>query len=76
MISEFQLPEEVIPAEPAWLKRLMPYVGIDVVVETTRNSTFGRLLEVECDHIVLHTGHVVTFIRCQQIISVMPIKRC
>ncbi|MBP2662070.1 MAG: hypothetical protein H6Q71_18 [Firmicutes bacterium] len=76
MRPEFRLPEKVTPVEPSWLNRLMPYVGMYVVVETPRNSTFGRLLEVECDHIVLHTGHVETFIRCQQIISVMPIQRC
>jgi len=76
MKYEFQLPDMVTPVEPAWLKRLMSIIGMEVVVETTRNSLLGRLLAVEHDHIVLQIGHGDTFIRCQQIISVMPLDRC
>ncbi|MBP2638048.1 MAG: hypothetical protein H6Q72_3955 [Firmicutes bacterium] len=71
-----QLPEMYTPVEPDWLKRLVSIMGMEVVVETTRNSIYGRLLEVEHDHIVLQIGHRATFIRCQQIISVMPLFRC
>lgn len=71
-----QSPEMITPVEPFWLKRLISVMGMDVVIETARNSLFGRLLEVDNDHIVLQIGHGVTFIRCQQIISVMPIQRC
>lgn len=70
-----QLPEMITPVEPSWLERLLSVMGMEVVVETTRNSLYGRLLEVEHDHIVLQVGHSVTFVRCQQIISVMPIQR-
>jgi hypothetical protein len=45
---------------------------MEVVIETTRNTLFGKLLEVEHDHIVLEIGGRVTFVRSQQIISVMP----
>jgi len=68
-----QLPEMITPVEPSWLKRLLSVMGMEVVVETTRNSLYGRLLEVEHDHVVLQVGPGVAFIRCQQIISVMPI---
>jgi hypothetical protein len=71
-----QLPEMITPVEPSWLKRLISLAGMEVVIETTRNSLYGRLLEVEHDHIALQIGHGMTFVRCQQIISVMPVHRC
>ncbi|MBP2643299.1 MAG: hypothetical protein H6Q67_1186 [Firmicutes bacterium] len=71
-----QLPEMYTPVEPDWLKRLVSIMGMEVVVETTRNALYGRLLEVEHDHIVLQVGHGAIFIRCHQIISVMPLYRC
>jgi len=71
-----QLPEMITPVEPSWLKRLISVKGMEVKIETSRNVLYGRLLEVEHDHIVLQLGYGVTFIRCQQIISVMPIYRC
>lgn len=76
MKYQYKLPEMMTPVEPSWLKRLISIMGMEVVIETTRNSLYGRLLGVEHDHIVLQIGHRVTFIRCQQIISVMPIQRC
>lgn len=69
-------PEMVTPVEPSWLQRLLSVMGMDLIVETTRNTLHGTLLEVEHDHIVLQVGHEVLFVRCQQIISVMPIRRC
>ncbi len=74
MKCQYELPEMITPVEPSWLKRLTSVIGMDVVVETTRNSLHGRLLEVEHDHISLQIGHSVTFVRCQQIISLMPIR--
>lgn len=73
-----RLPEMVTPVEPSWLERLVTIIGMNVVVETTRNTLYGRLINVEHDHIVLQVGHGVNFIRIQQIISVMPItiNRC
>ena len=76
MNCEFQLPEMYIPVEPDWLKRLVSFIRMEVIVETTRNSLYGKLMEVEHDHIVLQVGHGTIFIRCQQIISVMPLQRC
>lgn len=76
MKCRYEVPEMITPVEPSWLKRLSSVTGMDVVVETTRNSLYGRLLEVEHDHIVLQIGHSVTFIRSQQIISLMPVQRC
>jgi hypothetical protein len=67
-----QLPEMVTPVEPSWLKQLVSIKGMEVVVETTRNTLYGKLLEVEHDHIVLEIGGRVAFIRSQQIISIMP----
>ena len=61
--------------EPCFIERLLSLVGMNVVVETPRNDQYGKLLEVEQDHIVLKIGDTVEFIRCQQIISVMPIER-
>ena len=75
MKYDFQLPEMITPVEPSWLKRLISVMGMEVVVETTHNALYGKLLEVEHDHIVLQIEYGVTFIRCQQIISVMPIYR-
>ena len=66
----------ITPVEPYWLKRLVSFIGLEVVIETTRNSLHGELQEVEHDHIVLQIGTELFFIRCQQIISVMPIYHC
>jgi hypothetical protein len=76
MKHRFQLPEMITPVEPSWLERLISFIGMEIVIETPRNALYGSLLEVEHDHIVLQTRHGVTFIRSQQIISVMPIYRC
>ena len=58
------------------MERLLSIAGMHVVVETSRNTQYGKFLEIEQDHIVVKIGLSVTFIRCQQIISVMPIERC
>ena len=70
-----QQPEMITPVEPSWLKRLVTMIGMEVVIETTRKELYGKLLAVEHDHIVLQIKYGITFIRCQQIISVMPICR-
>ena len=73
--TELQQPEMITPVEPSWLKRLVTMIGMEVVVETTRKELYGKLLAVEHDHIVLQIKYGITFVRCQQIISVMPICR-
>lgn len=76
MKPNFPLPEMITPVEPYWLKRLVSFIGMEVVIETTRNSLHGELQEVEHDHILLQIGTQQIFIRCQQIISVMPLYNC
>jgi len=73
--TELQQPEMITPVEPSWLKRLVTLIGMEVVVETTRKELYGKMLAVEHDHIVLQIKYGITFVRCQQIISVMPICR-
>lgn len=73
---ELQQPEMITPVEPSWLKRLAAMIGMEVVVETTRKELYGKLLAVEHDHIALQIKYGVAFVRCQQIISVMPVQRC
>lgn len=73
---EFQEPEMITPVEPSWLKRLVAMIRMEVIVETTRKELYGKLLAVEHDHIALQTKYGIAIIRCQQIISVMPICRC
>lgn len=73
---ELQQPEMITPVEPSWLKRLSAMIGMEVVVETTRKELYGKLLAVEHDHIALQIKYGVAFVRCQQIISVMPVQRC
>ena len=73
---ELQQPEMIIPVEPSWLKRLSAMIGMEVVVETTRKELYGKLLAADHDHIALQIKYGVAFIRCQQIISVMPVQRC
>jgi hypothetical protein len=74
--TELQQPEMITPVEPSWLKRLVTIIGMEVVVETTRKELYGKLLAVEHDHIVLQIKYGIAFVRCQQIISVMPLCRC
>jgi len=76
MECKFKMPDTITIIEPCFIERLLSIVGMHVVVETSRNTQSGKLLEVEQDHIVLKNGSSVTFIRWQQIISVMPIERC
>ncbi|MBP2629931.1 MAG: hypothetical protein H6Q70_559 [Firmicutes bacterium] len=73
---ELQQPEMITSVEPSWLKRLVAMIGMEVVVETTRKELYGKLLAVEHDHIALQIKYGVAFVRCQQIISVMPVQRC
>lgn len=73
---ELQQPEMITPVEPFWLKRLVAMIGMEIIIETTRKELYGKLLAVEHDHIALQIKYGITFIRCQQIISVMPVQRC
>lgn len=73
---ELHQPEMITLVESYWLKRLVAMIGMEIVVETTRKELYGKLLAVEHDHIALQIKYGIAFIRCQQIISVMPIQRC
>ncbi|BAU28545.1 uncharacterized protein DUF2642 [Aneurinibacillus soli] len=66
----------VCPVNPYLFQTLCTLIGHDVVIETVRDKHAGRLIDVKPDHIVLETMHAVSFIRMQEIVSIMPIKHC
>jgi len=53
MECKFESPEIIATIEPFLMERLLSIVGMHVVVETSRNTQYGNLLEVEQDHIVV-----------------------
>lgn len=60
--------------DPFVVKRLQSVVGKDLVVETTKDTIRGVLVEVQPDHIALSAGGDSTFfVRIQQIVSIMPV---
>ncbi|TDL32008.1 DUF2642 domain-containing protein [Jeotgalibacillus sp. S-D1] len=59
--------------DPFVVSRLQSVLGANMIVETTRDSIRGELMEVQPDHIALKAGDSTIFVRIQQIVSVMPI---
>ena len=74
--NEVPQPKMIMLFEPCWLKKLGSMIGMELIIETTRKELFGKLLEVEHDHLALQTKYGILFVRSQQIISVMPVHRC
>ncbi|APH03847.1 YuzF family protein [Bacillus weihaiensis] len=65
-------PELVTHVEPYVFQTLQTLIGKNAVVQTVRDSLRGRVMDVKPDHIVVKVGDSTFFIRCQQIVSVMP----
>ncbi|MFD2992945.1 DUF2642 domain-containing protein [Fictibacillus nanhaiensis] len=60
--------------DPFVVNRLRSVVGKDLVVETTKDTIRGVLVDVQPDHIALSAGNDSTFfVRIQQIVSIMPV---
>lgn len=58
--------------DPFVINRLHAVTGKVLLVQTTRDTLRGKLVEVQPDHIVLSIGDATFFIRIQQIVSIMP----
>ncbi|WP_199883946.1 DUF2642 domain-containing protein [Anaerosinus massiliensis] len=74
--NEGSQPKMFMLVEPYWLKKLNSMIGMELIIETTQKELFGKLLEVEHDHLALQTKYGILFVRSQQVISVMPVHRC
>ncbi|MFG6117693.1 DUF2642 domain-containing protein [Thalassobacillus sp. B23F22_16] len=59
--------------DPFVVNRLQSIVGATLIVETTKDTIRGDLIEVQPDHIALKAGDSTVFVRIQQIVTVMPI---
>ncbi|WP_226577872.1 YuzF family protein [Halobacillus litoralis] len=59
--------------EPCVVNRLQSVVGAQLVIETTKDTIRGKLLEVQPDHIALQAGDSTFFVRIQQIVTIMPL---
>lgn len=66
--------QPVFMMDPYVVQTLQSVIGRRLVIETTRDSVFGKLVDVKPDHIVINVdGHGRTFfIRIAQIVSIMP----
>jgi Protein of unknown function (DUF2642) len=65
-------PEMVTLVEPYVYQTLQTLVGKYAVIQTTRDSLRGNVMDVKPDHVVIRVGDSTFFVRCQQIVSVMP----
>ncbi|MGM0842902.1 MAG: YuzF family protein [Bacillota bacterium] len=59
--------------DPFVVSRLQSVMGKMLIVETTKDTIRGDLIEVQPDHISLKAGDSVFFVRIQQIVSIMPV---
>ncbi|MGD6817353.1 YuzF family protein [Metabacillus sp. 84] len=68
-----QAPQMITIIDPYVYQTLQTVIGKDLVIQTVRDTTRGKLTDVKPDHIVLKTnGDSIFFIRIQQIVSIMP----
>lgn len=58
--------------DPYVVHTLQSVVGNMLIVETTKDTIRGKLIEVKPDHIVLTAGDSTFFVRIQQIVTIMP----
>lgn len=58
--------------DPYVVSTLQTVVGKVLIVQTTKDTIRGKLMEVKPDHIVLLAGDSTFFIRIQEVVSVMP----
>ncbi|WP_216828431.1 YuzF family protein [Alkalihalobacterium elongatum] len=58
--------------DPYVVETLQSVKGREILVETSRGSIRGDLVDVKPDHIVLSTNDTSFFIRIQEIIWIMP----
>ncbi|NMH69251.1 YuzF family protein [Bacillus sp. RO3] len=59
--------------DPFVVNRLQTLMGKTLIVETTKDTIRGDLIEVQPDHISLQAGDSVSFVRIQQIVSIMQV---
>ncbi|UII54492.1 YuzF family protein [Cytobacillus spongiae] len=60
--------------EPYVFQTLQTVMGKVLIVQTTKDTLRGKLLDVKPDHIVMHIGDEMFFVRTAQIVSIMPDK--
>ncbi len=60
--------------DPYVFQTLQTVVGRELLIETVKDSTRGKLMDVKPDHISLQAGNEIFFIRICQIVSIMPIR--
>ncbi|WP_226669464.1 YuzF family protein [Metabacillus litoralis] len=65
-------PEMITFVEPYVYQTLQTLIGKFAVIQTVRDSLRGKVMDVKPDHIVVQVGDSTFFVRCQQIVSVMP----
>ncbi|WP_407272098.1 YuzF family protein [Radiobacillus sp. PE A8.2] len=58
--------------DPYVINTLQSVLGKMLLIETTKDSIRGKLMDVKPDHIVLLAGDSTFFIRIQQIVTIMP----
>ena len=72
-----ETPEEITIVDYYVVETLKSVISERLVVDTTRGAYQGTLVDVKPDHIVLsdRQNDHVTFIRIQQIVSIMVISK-
>lgn len=65
-------PVQVVVVEPYVLEAAGTLIGCFVVVETTRGSISGTLIDAKPDHLVIQQRDSAFFVRVCEIVWIMP----
>ncbi|WP_236560908.1 DUF2642 domain-containing protein [Pontibacillus sp. HMF3514] len=71
--NQWMNPQYTTVIDPFVVVRLQLLRGKNLIVETTKDTIRGELVEIQPDHAVLQIGDSLFFVRIQQIVSFMPI---
>ena len=77
MMQDTQPINYITPMDPYVVETLRAIIGRWVLIETVRGNLQGMLEDVKPDHIVVkaYDNNTMFYVRLQQIVYVMPIRR-
>jgi hypothetical protein len=65
-------PMQVIVIEPFVYESLRSLIGKRVVLDTTRGSVSGMVVDAKLDHVVIQEHDSTFFVRLREIVWIMP----
>lgn len=77
MLQNTQPINYITPIDPYVVETLRSIIGQPVLIETVRGTLQGILEDVKPDHIIVkaYDNNTMFYVRIQQIVYVMPIRR-